>query len=119
MKIYLYLDNDDAGAVRDLAESMVAAMATWLIASRSSAALVDCHEGGRSGRDIGLTIDTNRRSTLAKPLDFLYELATAHQQEFVIGIVDEQAVYEDICYFGFEEGKPDIHEVASYLGLPK
>jgi len=122
MKIFLLLDSHDTDEV---AEPMSAAITEWLETSQSSSAFVNAQTntgatGTRSDWDFGLTIDTNKKATLAKPLNFLYDQAKEHKQEFVVGLYDEDtASYEDICYFGYEEGKPDMFEIACYLGLPK
>ncbi|MCF6281368.1 MAG: hypothetical protein L3J28_04010 [Candidatus Polarisedimenticolaceae bacterium] len=122
MKIYLHLESDE---IDEVAEAIITAISDWLKEGKSGAQLVNSNvdegaEGGRSGWDIGLTIETSKKSILAKPLNFLYELAKKERQEFVVGIYDEaKASYENVCYFGYEEGKPDPYEVASYLGLPK
>jgi len=120
MKIYLHLESDE---IEEVADEVILAISEWLKEGKSSAQLVNANvengaEGGRTGWDIGLTIETNKKAILAKPLNFLYELAQAEKQEFVVGIYDESnSSYENVCYFGYEEGKPDLHEVASYLGL--
>ncbi len=121
MKIFLFLDSHDTDEV---SEPMAAAITHWLEKSQSSAVLINAQasqgaEGTRSDWDFGMIIDTNKKATLAKPLNFLYDQAREHRQEFVVGLIDEATGrYEDICYFGYEEGKPDMFEFASYLGLP-
>lgn len=122
MKIYLYLDSDDVDEISVVAELLVTDVNVWLKESQSIAVLVNAQDepGTRSDWDLGLTIDTNKKAVLAKPLSFLYGLAKTYKQEFVVGIHDEgNASYENICYFGHEEGKPDVAEVACYLGLSK
>jgi len=122
MKIYLYLESDET---EEVAEPIISAIGEWLKEGHSSAQLVNANidkgaDGTRSDWDIGLSIETNKKATFAKPLNFLYELAKTLKQEFVVGIHDEtNGRYENVCYFGYEEGKPDLHEMASYLGLPK
>ncbi len=120
MKIYLHLEADE---IEEAADATISAISKWLKEGKSSAQLVNTNvesgaERGRTNWDIGLTIETSKKAILAKPLNFLYELAKAEQQEFVVGIYDEShSSYENVCYFGYEEGKPDLHEVASYLGM--
>ncbi len=120
MKIYLHLEADE---IEEVADATISAISKWLKEGKSSAQLVNTNvengtERGRTNWDIGLTIETSKKTILAKPLNFLYELAKTEQQEFVVGIYDERhSSYENICYFGYEEGKPDLHEVASYLGM--
>ncbi len=125
MKIYLHLEVDEFDEDEQRAETLIAAISEWLKEGKSSAQLVNANaeegaEGGRTDWDIGLAIETNKKMILAKPLNFLYEWAKKEQQEFVVGIYDEAgSSYENVCYFGYEEGKPDLHEVASYLGISR
>mgnify|MGYP000094285535 CR=1 FL=1 len=114
MHIYLLIDGSDYSECR---EEIVAAIELWLTESRSSAVLINNLDDSEDL--LGLSIDTNRKLTFKKPLEFLDSLAQQHQQEFVVGLFDDQQQREDICYFGFEEGKPDLLEIASYLGLEK
>ena len=54
---------------------------------------------------------------LKDPLSFLHGVAKDHKVDFVVGFFEENGDSEDVCYFGHEEGKPDIVEIANYLGL--
>jgi len=110
MHIYFLIDGSDCSESRD---DIVSAMTGWLEESRSSAKLIN-DEGAEQ---LGLSIETQRAKTLAKPLMFLYGLAREYEQEFVVGYVGEQDEREDVCYFGFEEGKPEVDEIMMYLGL--
>ncbi len=125
MKIYLHLEADELDENEDRAEILITAISEWLKEGKSAAQLVNANveegaERGRTDWDIGLIIETRKKTILAKPLNFLYELAQKEQQEFVVGIYDEtHSSYENVCYFGYEEGRPDLHEVASYLGISR
>jgi len=66
--------------------------------------------------ELGITLRLKSKAELKEPLNFLYGLAKQTKCEFVVGI-HHAADKEDICYFGHEEGRPDMHEVAMYLGL--
>ena len=83
MHIYLIIDGSDYS---DCREEIVSAINDWLTESRSSAELIN----DSSDQDLlGLSIDTNRRLTFNKPLEFLPALlATFKLQqyfEFVAG----------------------------------
>ncbi len=66
----------------------------------------------------GLRIQVKKAEQLKVPLNFLYGLAKEYKLEFAISQLDEErAEWEEVCYFGNEEGRPDIFEVACYLGL--
>ena len=88
----------------------------WLTESRSSAILYKDIEGKKPF--IGLLIETNRKLTLKKPIECLYVLSQKYTLECVIGLLKNDD-RDDVCYFGAEEGEPDINEIANYLGLDK
>ncbi|WP_339672868.1 hypothetical protein [Dasania marina] len=117
MEIYCLIDSHDFS--EEIAPQLAVietAMNDWLTESRSSATVYKDLEGEQPF--IGLRIDTNRKLTLKKPIDFLYSLSQEHKFECVVGLIENEQ-HEDVCYFGSEEGAPDIGEIASYLGLEK
>lgn len=128
MKIYLYIDNED---LDEIAEPIEQAITEWLASGEVNAKWVrlvnlapDSEEEPEQQRvndwDLGLVMETNKKIYLKEPLNFLNGLAKEHEQEFVVGhFDDETGEPENVCYFGFEEGRPDLHEIGSYLGLEK
>lgn len=68
--------------------------------------------------DFGLTLSIKNKKHLQEPLNFLNKIAQSNKCEFVVGYFNETTnKKEDVCFFGFEEGKPDLFEIANYLGL--
>ncbi len=65
---------------------------------------------------IGIQVSLNKKKFLQEPLNFLNSVAKQHKIDFVVGFI-ENGEAEDICYFGHHEGKPDLFEVGTYLGL--
>lgn len=119
MKVYIYAESDDLEAI---AEPMSEAIAGWVKKSDGSATLVnDRHqpgedEAGESFWNLGINLEAKRRSDLKKALQFLYSQATEHKCEFVVGIAaSSKGSAQDICFFGYEEGKPDAYEIANYM----
>ena len=128
MKIYLYLDSSD---LDEIAEPIEQAITEFLASGEVNTKWVrlvnlisDTESEPEQARvgdwDLGLIVETNKKQYLKVPLNFLYKLAKKHEQEFVVGFFDDESGEpESVCYFGFEEGRPDMFEVASYLGLEK
>ena len=115
MDIYCLIDSYDFDEdVTPNCEAIITAIENWLTESRSSATLIN----NMGEEQLGLSISTNRKLTLKKPIDFLYSLTEQWPLDFVIGFYN-QGQNEDVCYFGKEEGQPDINEIANYLGLSK
>ncbi len=67
---------------------------------------------------LGIHIHVKSKFKLKEPLNFLYSLAKTYRCEFVIAMVaSDSGDTEEVCYFGHEEGRPDIFEIANYLSL--
>lgn len=63
-----------------------------------------------------LLMSASRSQHLKVPVNHLYQLARQHKIDFELGIA-QQGQFEAVCYFGAEEGRPDIFEMSMYLGL--
>jgi len=121
MKLYFLLDglvDDEKPATT--ADKVVATLSEWLKSSKLGMTLVDERPEEVEEWQVGLQFDCERKAVLKAPLEFLFQWAKKAEQEFVIGFYDKKSgSREDVCYFGHEEGRPDISEVAMYLGLNK
>jgi len=96
----------------DCYEAMSAELQAWLQAGPGICQPVQAEDR------LGICWEIKKSKQLKVPLNFLYDLAKQHKQEFVICQGDDSSSeLEEVCYFGHEEGKPDIFEVACYLGL--
>ncbi len=65
---------------------------------------------------IGIQVSLSKKKFLQEPLNFLNSVAKQHKIDFVVGFI-ENGEAEDVCFFGHNEGKPDLFEVGTYLGL--
>jgi hypothetical protein len=67
---------------------------------------------------LGLQLTISRKSQLKQPLQFLYDLALSLPCEIAFGAINpKKQISETICYFGAEEGKPDLVELGTYANL--
>jgi hypothetical protein len=123
MKLCIYIDGDD---LTDVAQAISASLLEWIEESGSDAQFVDrkkallddASQHCRADWDLGVDINIDKKSQLKEPLNKLYAIAKKNKSEFVIGVLDESSgECEDVCFFGHEEGRPDVYEVANYLGL--
>lgn len=114
MDLYFYIASDD---LEELAEPISATLSSWIGEENERKTLVNQLEENK----LGVNISVDSKNQLKKPLKFLYTLAKEHKCDFVVGIFSGEAsgdvVMEDVCYFGHEEGRPDMFEMANYLGL--
>lgn len=120
MDIQIYVDGSSYSDI-DLAEisgQLVSELNAWLENKSAVKLLDDRASDDPEDWKIGLGLKLKSKFKLKDPLNFLYDLAKKHQCEFVVAQYDAGAdVSEEVCYFGTEEGKPDLFEIANYLGL--
>lgn len=114
MLLSMYVEGSD---LSDVEKPITAAISQWLQATKSVATFID--ETNDSGeRSLGIQLRIRKKGEMKAALQKLYEIAKQNKREFVIGIVDEKSgCSEEVCFFGHEEGKPDVFEIANYLGL--
>lgn len=122
MKLYLYIDGSD---LDDIAEPVAAALAQWIGEVNENITLVNHRAEANAAKPyqlpawkLGINLTVKSKVELKDPLAFLYSIAKQYKQDFVIGIFDPKTdEREDVCYFGNEEGRPDLYEIANYLDL--
>lgn len=118
MQIYLQLDMRD---IDEQPSEVLLNIEAWL-EDNASATLLNQHaplsadDFDFSNWRLGIEMDVAHKQQLKEPLNFLYGLAKDFKLEFVVGVY-QSGEAEDVCYFGFEEGRPDLFEMANYLGL--
>lgn len=117
MKLYILLDDESPDEVAD---KLMQAISVWLAEGDIDAQAVDLREGDAEDWQLGINLEAKRKAALKQPLEFLYKQAKKMEREFVVGLYDkETGDREDVCYFGHEEGRPDLDEMALYLGLSR
>ncbi|PVZ70531.1 hypothetical protein [Pelagibaculum spongiae] len=118
MKLYIYIDQFDQD---ELEQDIINSLSSWVGSSKGSYQLVNLRPEDHPELDcwkLGITLEIKKKIELKSPLNLLYSLAKKHKLDFVIGIIDNKSGdEEDICYFGHEEGRPDLYEIGSYLGM--
>lgn len=118
MNIYFFAEHDE---IEDHFEAIHKDISAWAEPKTTVTTVlrsIETDEEPKTQRDyeVGVEIRISKTQKLKDPLNFLYTLAKTHECEFVVGLIDGE-VYQDVCYFGFEEGRPDMFEIAHYLGL--
>ena len=109
MQVYLALVPDEE---RDVSAAVEQAINEWLAEGKESITFIAAEQGGP-----GLEVAMASKLALKEPLNALQAIATKQKCNFVVGSIDaESGEREDVCYFGHEEGRPDLHEIACYLG---
>lgn len=108
MHIYLSLVPDDE---KDISAAVEQAIEEWLAEGKEGITLIRVEQGGP-----GLEVVMTSKFALKDPLNALQAIATKQKCNFVVGSIDAKTgEREDVCYFGHEEGRPDLHEIACYL----
>lgn len=121
MKITFYIDNSD---LDEIVDELQEKLSDWIKQTNSTATLVNNRPDEmvfdrRGGWEFGLVIQTKKKATLKKPIDFLNQLSKEMKLDVAIGLLDEESgKSEDICFIAWEEPRLDLGEIATYLGLP-
>lgn len=109
MRLSVYCESPE---MDDFVEEASEAIDQWLKSATGTTELL------RTEQRLGLALDVKKSNHLKSPLKFLYDLAKKYKQEFVVAMLDESSnEWEEICFFGDEEGRPDAFEISCYLGL--
>jgi len=113
----MYVEGSD---LNDVAKPITSSITEWIKNTGSVAIFIDQSSGSNENpeRHLGIHIRIRKKGEMRDVLKKLYEIANKNKREFVVGIVDEKTgISEEVCFFGYEEGKPDVFEIANYLGL--
>ena len=118
MNVYFFAEHDE---IEDHFSAIHKELAAWAEPKTTVTTVlrgIETETPSKTQRDyeVGYEISISKTQKLKEPLNFLYSLAKTHQCEFVVGQIEGEA-YQDVCYFGYEEGRPDMFEIAHYLGL--
>lgn len=112
MQICLYADCSDLED--EIIESLSSSLDPWVSEEKA----LEKHVCPSSGLTIGVRLQIRKGRELKNVINHLYRLAKETQSEFVVGLYNEgtQSI-DEICYFGHEEGRPDLYEISSYIGV--
>lgn len=106
-----------ADEMADVVEPVIEAVSKALEDEELRAELInECQDPDPQNWRVGISLSLNKKKWLQQPLNFLFSLCKADKIDFVVGFVEDGEA-EDVCYFGHHEGKPDLFEVGTYLGL--
>lgn len=107
MQVYFSLVQDE----KDVSVEVSQAIGAWLAEGKEGIKLIDADVGMP-----GVELTMNSKFDLKEPLNALQAVANKYKCNFVVGLIDSQSdTREDVCYFGHDEGRPDLHEIACYL----
>ena len=118
MNLYLFAEHDD---LADFAQDLLTDIQQWAEPKTTIHALfrdddTEQNATGHRTMDVGIEFSVSKTQKLKEPLNFFNTLAKKYKCDFVVGTIEEER-YSDVCYFGFEEGRPDMFEIANYVGL--
>jgi len=130
MELHIYVDDTDLDPkhLQDITSPITNAITDWISEQKQNIRLLTplkeadteeyINEMTHEALKLGICIRVKSKYKLKEPLNFLYSLAKAHKCEWVIAMFDsESGNLEEVCYFGYEEGRPDLFEIANYLSL--
>lgn len=124
MELQIYIDDSDLAQERinEITPLIQSAIANWIKEQTLNISLLSDSKSNinsnLNNEKLGVHLQIKSKFKLKEPLIFLYKLAKQHKCEFVIAMVDTNSGNtEEVCYFGDEEGRPDLFEIANYLSL--
>ena len=118
MKLYMFAEHDD---LVDLAMDLHQDIKSWaqpktIIHSIHRGIEKDIAPNSHRDLEVGIEMETKKAQKLKEPMEFLQTLANRYRCDFSIGVIESDG-YRDVCFFGYEEGKPHYTEIANYLGM--
>ena len=123
MHLYIHcdtskLEDDQLKAFLNSTKQMIEQLTLFLSKNDQLRATVHAElgDGDPQAIKVGLDFHVKKTKQLEVPLNFFNDLAKEHKQDFVLGTINNNEA-EDVCYFGFEEGKGDSFMISQYLGL--
>ncbi|MFT7371458.1 MAG: hypothetical protein ACI9T9_000134 [Oleiphilaceae bacterium] len=120
MHLNIYIDDThlEEGDLNKMLKPVSESISGWIGEKKKNVQLLSQQSEVDDISRLGMSLQIKSKFKLKDPLNFLYTLAKEYKCEFAIAIVNpDTADSEDVCYFGFEEGRPDLFEIANYLDL--
>lgn len=120
MNLHIYIDDSDLedGDLDKMVSPISESVSNWIGENKKNIQLLNQQSETHDDLKLGMSLQIKSKFKLKDPLNFLYSLAKEHKCEFAIAIIcPKTGDSEDVCYFGFEEGRPDLFEIANYLDL--
>ena len=128
MELQIYIDTSDLepDRLKEISPLILKSISDWISEQKLSITLISNptaymnkeQEDNLADEKLGVHIQVKSKFKLKEPLNFLYTLAKTYKCEFIIAMVDsDSGELEEVCYFGHEEGRPDLFEIANYLSL--
>jgi len=120
MHLHIYIDDADLeeGDLNKMLNPVSESISAWIGVNKKNIQLLAQQSETDDSLKLGMSLQVKSKFKLKDPLNFLYTLAKEHKCEFAIAIIcPDTGDSEDVCYFGFEEGRPDLFEIANYLDL--
>ena len=113
MQIYIMVDKPE---FEDKEADAVAAITQWVGEDNPHATLVHVAESEEAEFQLGIEMQIKAAKQLIPPLNEFYKIAKTFKCDFVVGSIEGED-REDVCFFGYEEGRADAFEVGCYLGF--
>ncbi len=113
MQIYIMVDKPE---FEEKEADAVKAVTQWVGEDNPHAILIHVAASEEVEFKLGIEMQIKAPKQLIPPLNEFYKIAKTFKCDFVVGSIEGED-REDVCFFGYEEGKADAFEVGCYLGF--
>ena len=121
--IYIYVDGSD---LDDIAGPITEELDAWVNKNGFEINVVN-HRHEKTSElkpnelpywDLGVNLKPDNSLQFEKALQFLNDIAHKYKRDFALGYYSESSgISEDIDYFGYESGNPNIVEIKQSLSI--
>ncbi|WP_053981652.1 hypothetical protein [Marinagarivorans algicola] len=116
MKVFFFVaEPQDDSATQDT-QKIAEQLQAWVGEDNPHAVFIHTEACEQGGARLGVEMKIKLPKQLNTPLEAFYKIANEYQCDFVVGFIDGDD-YEEVCFFGKEEGKPDPFAIGCYLGF--
>ena len=116
MKVFFYVaepqDVDEKQETQKIAEQLQ----LWVGEDNPHTEFIQKEADEQNGARLGIEMMIKAPKQLNAPLTALYKIAKEYRCDFTVGFIEGNN-YEEVCFFGDEEGKPDPFAIGCYLGF--
>ncbi len=116
MKVFFFVAEPQDDSTTQDTQKIAEQLQAWVGEDNPHAVFIHKEAGEQGDARLGVEMKIKLPKQLNAPLDAFYKITHECNCDFVVGFIDGDD-YEEVCFFGKEEGKPDPFAIGCYLGF--